>query len=235
LLKSLEVQEAALQPYVRLLREWDGVLSRDARAGPLYAVWLQELQDDFYRLLVPTKVLPQARTLGGLPVMLAALENPDPAWFGNPAAARRDRLLRTTLTRAVEKLKGLLPGDPAQWSWGRLHTATLRHPLATLGAPYEKAFNLGPVPRPGDVTTPNNTRFDETYGQVHGASYRQLFDLADWDRGLATSTPGQSGQPGSPHYSNLLPLWADGEYFPLVFSRARVEGVTRHRLLLRPR
>ena len=34
-----------------------------------------------------------------------------------------------------------------------------------------------------------------------------LFDLADWDRGLATSAPGQSGQPGSPHYDDLLPLW----------------------------
>ncbi|HKB40677.1 MAG TPA: penicillin acylase family protein, partial [Gemmataceae bacterium] len=92
-----------------------------------------------------------------------------------------------------------------------------------------------PVPRPGDVNTVNNTRHDETYRQIHGASYRQLFDLADWDRGLATSVPGQSGQPGSPHYADLLPLWARGEYFPLVFSRKRVESETRHRLLLRPR
>ena len=68
-----------------------------------------------------------------------------------------------------------------------------------------------------------------------GASYRQIFDLADWDRGLATSTPGQSGQPGSPHYGDLLPLWAEGQYFPLAFSRSRVEQVTQHRLLLRPK
>ena len=59
-------------------------------------------------------------------------------------------------------------------------------------------------------------------------------DLADWDRGGATSAPGQSGQPGSPHYDDLLPLWQRGEYFPLAFSRARVEEVTRHRLKLTP-
>ena len=69
---------------------------------------------------------------------------------------------------------------------------------------------------------------------MHGASYRHLFDLSDWDRGLATSVPGQSGQPSSPHYADLLPLWARGEYFPLVFTRKRVERETRHRLLLRP-
>jgi penicillin amidase len=51
---------------------------------------------------------------------------------------------------------------------------------------------------------------------------------------LATSAPGQSGQPGSPHYADLLPLWQKGEYFPMTYSRARVEQVTRHRLKLKP-
>ena len=54
------------------------------------------------------------------------------------------------------------------------------------------------------------------------------------DRGLATSAPGQSGQPGSPHYDDLLPLWAKGEYFPLAYSRKKVESVARERLVLRP-
>ena len=48
------------------------------------------------------------------------------------------------------------------------------------------------------------------------------------------SAPGQSGQPGSPHYDDLLPLWQKGEYFPLAFSRAKVEKVTRHWLKLIP-
>ena len=52
---------------------------------------------------------------------------------------------------------------------------------------------------------------------------------------MATSAPGQSGQPGSPHYADLLPLWEKGEYFPLAFSRKKVDEVTRHRLVLKPR
>lgn len=35
-------------------------------------------------------------------------------------------------------------------------------------------------------------------------------------------------------YLGMLPLWQKGEYFPLAFSRARVEEVTRHRLKLTP-
>jgi penicillin amidase len=106
--------------------------------------------------------------------------------------------------------------------------------LASVGDRFDKAFSLDPVERPGDANTPNNTRHDDTFRQVHGASYRHVLDLADWDRGLATSTPGQSGQPGSPHYGDLLPLWAKGEYFPLAYSRTKVDEVTRHRLRLRP-
>ena len=117
---------------------------------------------------------------------------------------------------------------------GQVAHATLQHPLASLGPAYDKAFNLDPVERSGDANTPNNTRHDDKFRQVHGASYRHVFDLADWDRGLATSTPGQSGQPGSPHYGDLLPLWADGKYFPLAYSRRKVEEVTRHKLWLRP-
>jgi penicillin amidase len=84
------------------------------------------------------------------------------------------------------------------------------------------------------VTTPNNTRSDAAFRQIHGATYRHLFDLADWDRALATSAPGQSGRPAAGHYADLAPLWAKGEYFPLAYSRARVGAVARHRLTLRP-
>jgi penicillin amidase len=108
-----------------------------------------------------------------------------------------------------------------------LYTITFYHPLTPV-------FNLGPVERPGDVYTVNNTRSDEHFHQIHGATYRHLLDLADWDRGLASSAPGQSGQPGSPHYADLLPLWARGDYFPLAYSRRKVEEVARHRLMLKP-
>ena len=114
----------------------------------------------------------------------------------------------------------MLGDDPKQWSWGKLHTVSFEHPLASLGPAYAAAFNLGPVGRPGDGNTPNNTRHDDNFRQVHGASYRQVFDLADWDRGTATSMPGQSGQPGSPHYADLLPLWAEGKYIPLSIQPA---------------
>ena len=57
---------------------------------------------------------------------------------------------------------------------------------------------------------------------------------SDWDRSVVTNVPGQSGQPESPFYGNLLPLWDNAEYFPLVYSRPRVDREAAHKLALRP-
>jgi penicillin G amidase len=232
-LRSAELPKE-LGRYSTMLTSWNGVLSRDSQAGPLYAVWLQELMNAFYADRLPKEARTERGDLRNVTLLLKQLSDPQREVFGDRPAAARDELVRTTFAAAVQRTKKLLGDDPSGWSWGKLHTVTFEHPLASLGPAYAAAFNAGPVGRPGDVHTPNNTRHDENFRQVHGASYRQVFDLADWDRGVATSVPGQSGQPGSPHYNDLLPLWAEGKYFPLMYSRPAVEKVTRHRLTLRP-
>ena len=55
-----------------------------------------------------------------------------------------------------------------------------------------------------------------------GASVRLVLDVGAWDNSLAINTPGQSGDPASPHYRDLFPRWAAGAYVPFVWSRARV-------------
>jgi penicillin amidase len=232
LLKEVEFEDASLMPYVKLLRDWNGKLSLDSKAGPLYAIWLPELQRGLYSPHVPKDLLSTAMSLGGLPTLFAALEKPEERWFGPDPKAGRERLVRETFAAAVTKLKKL--PEPKQERWGALHTVTFRHPLATRDPALAKVLNVGPFARSGDANTPNNTRFDERFNQIHGATYRHVLDLADWDRGLATSAPGQSGQPGSPHYADLAPLWAKGGYFPLAFSRGKVEEVTGNRLVLEP-
>lgn len=235
LLKSAKTSDAALQPFIDLLAKWDGDLNRESQAGPLYGYWLQELNEAFYRPHVPKGAHDSASMRGGQTTMLNALEKPSEAWFGADPLAGRDRLLLETLATAVKRTQDKLGADVSKWSWGRLHQTPFRHPLAELGPEYAKAFNLETVPRAGDGLTPNAAGHNPQFEQISGASYRHLFDLSDWDKGLATSTPGQSAQPGSPFYGDLLKLWAKDEYFPLVFSRRKVEEVAKHRLVLKPK
>jgi penicillin amidase len=115
----------------------------------------------------------------------------------------------------------------SRWRWGALHRAEFRHPLAA-------EFNLPAVPRGGDGNTVNATGFATDFRQITGASYRQIFDVGQWDNSVGINVPGQSGRPGSPHYGDLLAMWAAGEYFPLAYSREAVERYAASRLLLEP-
>ena len=89
--------------------------------------------------------------------------------------------------------------------------------------------------RPGDGFTVNSTgSAGKSFEQTGGASFREIIDLSDWDRSLAVNTPGQSGVPAEKHYSDLLPLWDKGEYFPLLYSRDAIERNLEQRLVLQP-
>lgn len=233
LLANVAFTDAEIEAHAKLVRAWDGKLSRDSQAGVLYAYWIPELQRAVYSRHVPKELVKEVAGKSGLPTMLAALENPDEKWFGGDAKAQRDTAVSTSFAAAVRKAKLRFP-KLDDMRWGALHTVTFRHPLASMNPDYARLYNVGPFERTGDVNTPNNTRYDDNFQQIHGATYRHLFDLADWDKGLATSAPGQSAQFGSPHYADLAPLWANGEYFPLAYSRKKVEEVTRHRLVLQP-
>ena len=168
-------------------------------------------------------------------MVLALLENPDQGLFGEDPLAARDALLADALKDSRTELERRLGPDPSQWTWGRLHAMHFRHPLDRQTGAGE-LLDLEPLPRPGDEYTVNATGFDAwtSWEQTEGASYREIIDTGDWDRSVAVNTPGQSGQPGSAHYADLVPLWNAGRYFPLIYTREAVERNPRDRLRLLP-
>ena len=93
-------------------------------------------------------------------------------------------------------------------------------------------LNVGPLPRGGDGNTVSATGGADN--QASGGSLKIIADTEDWDNSVGLNTPGQSGDPDSPHYRDLFPLWARGEYFPIAYSRAKVESVRESTLRLAP-
>ena len=126
-------------------------------------------------------------------------------------------LVEPGLVKALAELTKTQGPDPAAWRYGRMHDRDFPHPFV-------RQYDLPTVERNGG---------NGAVG-ADGASYREILDVADWDRSVATNVPGQSGQPESPFYGNLLPLWDRGEYFPLAYTRGRVDREAAHKLTLRP-
>lgn len=221
-------------PAAKLLLNWDCAVSADSAAAALYEHWTRELQSEVTRIVVPEDAR-QALGELSLPATIDQLSHPTPeAFFAANAEERRDRLLVDALRAAQAKLTAAQGGNMSRWSWGKSHTVEFQHPLdqATDGV---DVLNRGPVARPGDDYTVNATGYwGSSMAQVAGASYREIFDLSDWDNSMGVNVPGQSGQPGSPHYDDLIPLWSAGRYFPLSYSRAAVERQAVDVLELKP-
>ncbi len=215
----------------QLLLQWDDVVTRESASAALYEIWLGETTRSVIHKVAPKSLWSLLDSEWTPATLLRVLSTPQT--FGM-TAAEGDQILLDSLKNATAKLIELEGTDSSKWAWGRLHVVKFRHPLdraSESGA----SFDLGPVPRPGDSYTVNATDyFDDSFDQVSGASYREILDTSDWDQSLAVNTPGQSGEPGSKHYSDLLPLWDQGQYFPLSYSREAVEKVTTDRLVMAP-
>jgi penicillin amidase len=169
-----------------------------------------------------------------LPQVLDRLATRDDSWL--PAGRSGDELLSEAWEATVAELRDELGDDVSHWRYGRYHTLTLRHPLGGAAA-LAPLLNRGPFSMGGDSDTVRMGYAPRQHaGQPFyvGPSYRQICDLSNWDLSLSIHPVGQSGQPGSKHYADLVEAWRTMQYHPMPWSRARVEDVVVDRLRLEP-
>jgi penicillin amidase len=196
-------------------------------------MWQRRLAANLRALLFPKEAQP---FLGqpSMSKMIEWLESPDGRFGANPTAAR-DALLARSLAEAVAELTKKLGPDMSRWNWGQnaYHHALIPHPMSAAAPPdLRRTLDVGPYPRGGDSYTVNATGTGDN--QTSGGSFKIIADTSNWDDSLGLNNPGQSGDPDSPHYRDLFELWARGKYFPVFYSRARVDSVAEATTTLRP-
>ncbi|HKA20188.1 MAG TPA: penicillin acylase family protein [Blastocatellia bacterium] len=234
LLKTLALDSRTqMRDAYELLKVWNYTLSRDSAAAALYETWLQKLQAKFAAHIVPAEVQRLVEAASLLRPMLRAFKNPDIKVFGNNPQVAASLMMSESMVEAINDLQSKFGREMAKWRWGDLHFAEFKHSLSTDDT-RRAVFDLKSVPRGGDANTVNATG-GARFVQRSGASFREILDISDWDRSVAINAPGQSGQPESRHYGDLVPLWSEGKYFPLLFSRDKVEKNAAERLVLEPK
>lgn len=231
LLKTLRGDTPRETEALRLLANWDGDERADSAAAALYQVWTGRFLG---RAVVAVEAPAPARPLlggGSLDVVIAHLQAP-----GEALRARRDRILLETLGAAHAELEKLLGADSSQWAWGKLHHLRLAPAVAPLADPSLLArMSVGPVPVPGSGTTPVALSYRASdFAATSGASVRIAIDVGNWDASRFVNMPGQSGDPGSPHYRDHLPIWLEGGGAPLLYSRDAVMREAERILTLSP-
>lgn len=237
--------EADARQALDLLRAWNGHVSIDSPAATVYELFLAEMAGRIARAKAPrTFATILGEALG--PIVrynfhcyrrtghLARLLREQPAgWFARPWPDEIAEVLATVIRR----LRGQHGSDPSRWAFGRLRTLTLHHPISRRPwlAPF---FNLGPFPYGGDTDTINQGSvlpLDPLASADNIASLRMVVDVGAWSNSRFSLPGGQSGNPLSPHYDDLLPLWLRGEGVPIAWTEEEVRQAAVQTLELSPR
>ncbi len=126
-------------------------------------------------------------------------------------------------TRAGVVATITLPASPAPW--GTAGAVTVPHPLAALGMRF---LNGSTFAGDGDAYTVHvqNNGFSQ--------SFRAVWDVGNWDAGGITIPQGNSGRPGSGHYTDEAADWIAGRLRALPYSNHAVDQAAVERLILTP-
>jgi acyl-homoserine lactone acylase PvdQ len=114
---------------------------------------------------------------------------------------------------------------PSPQPWGTTGAVTVRHPLAALGMSF---LNGTTFAGNGDAYTVKV----QNYG--FSQSFRAVWDIGNWDAGGLAIPQGESGRPGSGHYTDEAAAWVEGKLLPLPYSPQAVEAAATDRLTLIP-
>lgn len=206
------------------LASWDYRLMPNSIEAAIYVAFENEL-----RLLADSTFIPEDAKdiIRGIQMKKIIDWMVDPKdKFGVHPEQARDEFLTTAFKNGLKFLKETLGNDMNQWHYGQdkfKHSAMI-HALGTVVADETASkLDLGPLPRGGNAYTPGSTGSNNR--QSRGASFRMIVNTGDWDAAVGTNAPGQSGNPESPFYSNLFEPWAKDQYFPVFYSRTKIDSV----------
>ena len=146
-----------------------------------------------------------------------AFRGPDGRGPGSAPAA-----MVAAFRQAVAHLSAKFGGSPASWTWGRLHSRSFPS--------VENAAGLGYGPRAASGDPFTEDAADGGLDASTGPSWRMVVAFGTGQVSAVGVYPGgQSENPASPWYTNLVPLWWAGQYLPIPVP-GEPAGPTRWRL-----
>jgi penicillin amidase len=228
---------------IGLLEGWDGVMSADSVAATIHALLLAEMTVRATRAKAPRSwrvvlgegfnvVLPHSHMALRRQEHVARLlrEQPD-GWFSRGWPAE----MADALAHVVAELSRRAGPRPDGWTWGKVRPLVLVHAVGAK-PPLGRVFNRGPIPIGGDASTIPQGSVDpaDPYGNPLGIpNMRAVIDVGSWEGSRWVLAGGESGNPFSPHYDDLLPLWQRGEGVSIAWSPDSVRSRARATLRLR--
>ena len=196
----------AARAAISRLEHWDFRMDRERVAPLLFTAWLRE----FARAVLFGHFGDAVRDYWGLrPRVMEEVLTKHRDWCKGGCAA----LLAAALDKAIGELQARFGPDMASWRWGRAHVAVFDNPVLRrvallrgwLRPKIATAGGYDTLDRGPSTIENNGAPFEQRFG----AGLRIVTDLAAPRAARMIVVPGQSGNPLSRHFDDLLRRWRD--------------------------
>jgi len=201
--------DTVLQRAATMLARWDRRYTRQNHEAILFEYAMGELSDRLWDELQPAgrreggrDVLP----MPGLMVVAELLADPGNAWWDdrrtNDVIEQRDDILAESLKAGyLRAVVSFGPPDGPGWLWSNRRKMRIRHLLGLPG------FGAPEVPALGGPSTISPSSGSGGFG----SSWRMVVEMGATVKAMGIYPGGQSGNPASPRYLDLLPRWVAGD------------------------
>lgn len=129
-------------------------------------------------------------------------------WFDNKSTAAKEdmpQVVTASFRRAVDSLQQTYGPPGENWRWGNVKGTHVPHLLGQDALGSDLLFMGGGK---GTVNALNDH---------NGPSWRMVVSMGDSIQAYGVYPGGQSGNPGSPWYDNMIETWRQGRLNPLLF------------------
>lgn len=202
---------------LKVLRNWDAHHRADEVAPTLWEEWHDTLYDNL--TMDEIEVHGLYRPKKDMMTHCIINEPNSTPWFDDIRTQEVEdiaTMINKSWEEAVQKLEERLGDDPQQWQWYRYNKVQIRHIAQIPGMGFKDIKNSGSALSVNAIRAPS-----------HGPSWRMVVKMGPEVQGYGIYPGGQSGNPGSPWYDNMLPHWIDGKLAPIEFYKSAEDALNQ--------
>jgi penicillin amidase len=223
--KTVRPKDPRAQKLIDGLKDWNGIADADSpEVSFVHATRRAAIDLLLEPFLGKDTSLYQWRST----TFLQKLLTDRPAKWLPPAYKSYDELLAAAADVAVAKLTEQSRSARVEdWAWKRFNSLDMFHPIGRAGL-LKRFLSITDKPQSG---TQYSVR---AATKTHGPAMRFVGNPGNWDESILLIPAGQSGQPGSSHYSDQFSYWYEGKPIFAPFSDAAEATARKHTLTLKP-
>ncbi len=208
---------AVQQQAYQVLKTWNLRFSKDAVGATLFQLWWQTLDGMIWDEFNSNANMPLRRPSRDRTVELI-LNEPRSRWFdiaATPGKETIDDVVSSAFNTTVDELVRQHGKPGERWAWGSIKGTHIDH------LSRQQAFGTGKFLIGGAGGVVNAVT------ETTGPSWRMVVQLGPQVKGYGVFPGGESGNPGSPYYKDMLQTWKDGKLNELLYLRSAGETSKR--------